>query len=374
MNSLHTGMNKPCPDVARLIDHLKGNHTLSVPPLMEFLVDDIAIKRVLEQVFDRPWVSPGPDRASQTAYLDNVIFFWRELGYDYVRLEMALPFPSRSVSTENTASSNGEQRSWVDESHGWITSWDDLETYPFPDVKNFDFFAFEYLTSHMPEGMGLIASHGGGIMERTSWILSMENLCYLLADDPALVKAVVDRIGNLQLKFYEQILDLPNIAAIFPGDDMGFRTATLISPRDLRRYFLPWHKRIAEKVHQKGLPYFLHSCGNLRRIMDDLIDDVHIDGKHSYEDAIMPVEEFYSIYAERIAVIGGMDMHFLSTAAPDAVRNKVRQLVRDCSSKGRYAIGSGNSIADYVPLENFMALVSEVNKLKEADARGINDL
>ena len=48
---------------------------------------------------------------------------------------------------------------------------------------------------------------------------------------------------------------------------------------------------------------FLHSCGNLAGIMDELIDEVKIDGKHSFEDAIIPAEEFQRKYGDRVTVL-----------------------------------------------------------------------
>ena len=142
----------------------------------------------------------------------------------------------------------------------------------------------------------MITCHGGGVYEHLSWIMSYEGLCMALYDQPDLVKAVADRIGGLLVQFYEHLLGLDRVIAIFQGDDMGFRTGTLISPDALRRYCLPWQARLAAMAHAKGLPYFLHSCGNLRDIMDDLIDVVRIDGKHSYENAIIPAPEFQKAY------------------------------------------------------------------------------
>lgn len=358
------GLEKPSPDINRLMDHLMDRKKLSVPPLVEFLVDNSIIKQFTGEVLGRKWVDPGSDHDSQGVYLDNVIAFWRELGYDYIRLELALPFPGKSDAAQNTAGKDTGMRSWVDEKNGAITSWHDFEEYPFPDISQFDFFPFEYLNAHIPEGMGLIFSHGGGVFERTSWIFSMEQLCYCLVDTPDLVRAVADRVGALQNKFYQHILDFEHIAAIFPGDDMGFKTSTLISPGDLHRYFLPWHKRNAALAHQKGIPYFLHSCGNVLKIMEDLIEDIKIDGKHSFEDGIISVQQFQERFNGRIAVLGGMDMHFLSTASPDEVRKRTRALIETCGGRERYAVGSGNSIADYVPLENYLAMVREVNQFR----------
>ena len=140
---------------------------------------------------------------------------------------------------------------------------------------------------------------------------------------------------------------------------MGFKTATLVPPDALRRYTLPWHKRYAAMAHAKGLPYFLHSCGNLAEIMEDLVADVGIDGKHSYEDVIMPVGRFQERWGGRIAVLGGLDINVLSGATPDEVRRATGRLMDECGARGRYAVGSGNSVPSYVPPANYLAMVEE---------------
>jgi uroporphyrinogen decarboxylase len=159
--------------------------------------------------------------------------------------------------------------------------------------------------------------------------------------------------------FYEHLLDLDNLCAVFPGDDLGFKTGPLISPADLRTYILPWHKTFAAMTYDRGLPYFLHSCGQIESIMDDLIDDVRIDGKHSFEDAILPVEDFQARHGGRIAALGGLDVNILSAGSEDDVRRRTRTLLDICGERGRYAVGSGNSIPSYVPVRNYLAMVDE---------------
>jgi uroporphyrinogen decarboxylase len=101
----------------------------------------------------------------------------------------------------------------------------------------------------------------------------------------------------------------------------------------------------------------------LETLIDDLIDDVGIDGKHSYEDAIIPVEKFQERYGEKLAVLGGVDINRLSAGTPDEVRAHTRYLVERCGARGRYAIGSGNSIPSYVPFENYLAMLDEAHEV-----------
>jgi len=96
--------------------------------------------------------------------------------------------------------------------------------------------------------------------------------------------------------------------------------------------------------------------------MEDLIVDVGIDGKHSYEDAIVPVQDFQARYGERIAVLGGLDINILSGKSVSEVRAHVRFLLETCGGRGRYAIGSGNSVPSYVPVENYLAMIEETHR------------
>jgi uroporphyrinogen decarboxylase len=103
----------------------------------------------------------------------------------------------------------------------------------------------------------------------------------------------------------------------------------------------------------------LHSCGNLDTIYADLISTVGIDGKHSFEEAILPVQAFQARYGDRIAVLGGIDVDILASAAPEQVRAKTRFLIETCGARGRYAVGSGNSVPSYIPVENYLSMVDE---------------
>jgi len=356
----HLPITNPRPDGARFIRVLLGQEQATRPPLVEYLVDVVLRKPITTDLLGRTWVDPvAGDKRSLAAYWDNFIAFWHQMGYDFVRYEEGLALPENDLHAADTAAGATGERHWRDMHQGTIRSWQDFETYPWPKVEEHSFANYEYLNNHLPEGMGLIVAHGGGMYEHLSAIFSYEGLCFALFDQPDLVAAVAQRLGELMTQFYRQILDLDRVIALFPGDDMGFRSGTLLAPEHLRQYTLPWHKRFAQMAHAKGLPYFLHSCGNLATILPDLIDDVHIDGKHSYEDAILPVAEFQARYGDRIAVLGGIDVDVLARRSPAEVRAKVRETINACAPHGRYAIGSGNSIPSYIPVENYLAMIDE---------------
>ena len=159
---------------------------------------------------------------------------------------------------------------------------------------------------------------------------------------------------------------MDKVGAVMISDDLGFKTQTLVSPAYLRKYVLPLHKKQAQIIHAAGKPAILHSCGQLESIMEDIIEDVRIDARHSFEDAIMPVTEFKKRYGGRIGILGGFDIDRLCRSTEQEVRDHTRMLLKECGSDGGYALGSGNSIAAYMPIENYLAMIDEAWRLREA--------
>ena len=351
---------KPTPNYQEFIDVVLGKKKPHRVPLVEYSVADSVMRPIITDILHREWVPNDDDPASRKGYLDNYIAFWHGMGYDYVRRERGIPFKIGRIETADTAPGAEENRRWADEHVGAIQNWEDFEQYPWPQARDVDLADLEYLATHLPEGMGLITCHSGGIFEFLSSILSLEGLCIALCEDPALVQAVADKVGNLLVDYYKRLIQLDNLVVLFQGDDMGFRTQTLVPPDALRQYCLPWHKKFAAIAHEQGIPYFLHSCGQVDAIMEDLITDVQIDAKHSFEDVIVPPEAFHAQYGDRIGVLGGLDLNRLVQDTPDDVRRHTRFLMETCGTKGRYAIGSGNSVPNYVPVENYLAMIDEV--------------
>jgi uroporphyrinogen decarboxylase len=175
--------------------------------------------------------------------------------------------------------------------------------------------------------MKFIVMGPGGVLENAIGLTGFDNLCYLLADDPALAEAIFNRVGEGIVAYYRQIAGCDSVGALISNDDWGFKTQTMLSPADMRRYVFPWHRRIVETGHAAGKPVILHSCGNLESVMEDVIE-MGYDGKHSYEDAIQP-----------------------------AVFRRSRAMLMKTGGEG-YALGSGNSIPSYVPHENYFAMVA----------------
>jgi len=349
------------PDFERFIDCIMRRGTPDRVHYVELFLD-VQIKDV---ICERYGIFPSIDPEDHLSVMKREVAIQRFLGYDYVRCGIDdLIMPLRSSKTDDTAALPKTQgRSYIDEHVGPITNWDEFEQYPWPDPEKISARSCEWYAENLPDDMCIIG--GGGFAhfaEYINWLMGYETLCYALYDQRDLVKAIADRLLDLFEHIAELFLAVDRVKIMWGSDDMGFRTGTMISPDDMREFVLPGHKRMAELSHTAGRPYLLHACGNLCQIMDDLIDDVKIDAKHSFEDTIEDVIEDKSLYGDKIALLGGIDVDFLCRASEEDVRERVRRTLEACMPGGGYCLGSGNSVANYIPVDNYLAMMDEGRK------------
>jgi uroporphyrinogen decarboxylase len=284
------------------------------------------------------------------------------LGYDYVTCGLEnMEMPTAGLLIEDTADlKRSGGRNYLDEHRGPITSWEEFKHYPWPDPAKADTRKLDWYSEHLPEGMCILSTGlFGHFAEYLNWLMGYETLCYALFDQRDLVQAIADKIMELSIATLKRTLQFERVKIVWGSDDMGFRSSTLISPADLREFVLPGHKLMAQMCHAAGRPYILHSCGNLSTILPDLIDDVQIDARHSFEDVIQPVTAAKQQYGDRIALLGGIDLDFLCRASEPQVRARVRETLAQCMPGSGYCLGTGNSVANYIQLENYLAMLDE---------------
>ena len=98
--------------------------------------------------------------------------------------------------------------------------------------------------------------------------------------------------------------------------------------------------------------------------MDDVIDNMKYDAKHSFEDTIEPVEDAYERWGSRIAILGGIDVDFICRSSTEQIKKRCIAMLERTAGRGGYALGTGNSVPEYVPDEKFLTLVETVNEMR----------
>ncbi len=327
-------------------------------PLYEHHIDAPFIAKALGKEVDK---GDGSPRALEE-YFSTVTNFWKTHTYDAFDYEAAIC----DIFPDHGAILGGRD--------GPIQSREDFEKFPWQEIPGI--FKRTYapqldaIRKVMPPGMKAYGGCGYGIFEASEDLVGYEALCVMIFDDPELVRDLFVKIGDLYVELWTWLLD--HYADLFVfcrmGDDLGYNSSMMLSPETVREHIIPQHKRVVDLVHSRGKKFLLHSCGCIFPVMEDFINFVGIDAKHSNEDTIAPYDEWIKKYNDRIGLFGGIDMNHLIQKKPDDVYNFVlEEGTRFRKMAKGYGLGSGNSIPDYVPVEGFLAMVEAAKTIRAAE-------
>lgn len=302
------------------------------------------------------------DERVKTAFMGKIIEdmkgeveFWISAGYDYMPLWTVTLIDRAMQITKfeyNVYDKEAQERGWMIEGKGNITSMEEFERFQWPRAEDALFMLFEEAEKVVPPEMKVIANISG-IFELTSQCMGLETFSISMIENPELVKAMTDKIGNLQVEIVKRALEFDCVGAIWIGDDIAYSTSLLVSPEHLRQYIFPWHKRMAEVAKTKNLPVLYHSDGDLTKVMGDLLD-CGINALHPIEPKALDIKEMKKKYQGRLCLIGNIDLIYtLTRGTPEEVEAEVKQIIKEVAPGGGYCVSSANSVTDYVPLENF---------------------
>ncbi|MCP4141787.1 MAG: hypothetical protein GY755_16190 [Chloroflexi bacterium] len=343
------------------------NHILAVMenkrpkrlPLYEHKISPLVMEEIQGESFAE--LEQGDD-SDLDEFFRQYSRFYKEMTYDTVSFEVTL---TRSLPGHGAIYGGME---------GPIQNREDFEKYPWDELEE-RYYAvadrkFAALCKSLPEGMKAFGGIGNGVFEISEDLVGFEKMAYMMADDPELFAELFARIGDLFVALWERFLKnySEHFAVCRFGDDLGFKTSTLVSPKTIRQHIIPQYARIISRIKKAGKPFIWHSCGKIFTVMDDVIA-LGIDGKHSNEDTIASFDEWITRYGEKIALLGGIDVDILCQNTPESIFDLVVEKATQYRGMANgYALGSGNSIPEYVPAEGYLAMVKAAQHIRQQEA------
>ncbi len=152
--------------------------------------------------------------------------------------------------------------------------------------------------------------------------------------------------------------------AFVSGTDFGTQRGPFISPKSFRELYMPFYKRINEKIHSlTKWKTFIHSCGGIYPLIPLMIEcgfDILNPVQCSAEgmDARRLKREFgkYLVFWG-----GGVDtQRTLPFGTPDEVYKEVRERIEIFNEDGGYVFNSIHNVQSNVPTENILAMFQAI--------------
>ncbi|HOK79600.1 MAG TPA: uroporphyrinogen decarboxylase family protein [bacterium] len=333
------------PDFENLKNTLLWKKNYRVPN-MEFVID----REIKEAYLKREVVT-----------LEDEIDFRHRAGYDYIWISKGMIDPAGTVNKEFVSDDPAKHfkgkdtRVWAEEHTGIIETKQDIENYPWPDIDKMDFSEFEKAGELLPEGMKVFGVCGK-IFVATWMLFGFENFVIAAIEQPELVDELINTIGEIQVRACKKMIEFDCVGGIWVPDDIAYRTGTVMPPEWLKEKIFPFYKSMGKMIRKADKLFLYHSDGNLLKMLDIIID-TGFNGLHPIEPESMDISDVRKRVGKKLALIGNVCVHTLATGTKQDIINLTMERIEKYGKEGGYAVGSSNSIPNYVPIENYLAML-----------------
>jgi uroporphyrinogen decarboxylase len=207
------------------------------------------------------------------------------------------------------------------------------------------------------QGAWIQASLWFGFDVTHSWIVGTERILFALIENPEWVKEMFNHLLEVQLQMLDRVWEAGlHFDSIWWPDDMGYKGHQFFSVDMYRNLLKPVHQRAIDWAHQKGIPAHLHSCGDIRPLIPELLD-IGLDALNPLEvKAGMDPLQLKAEYGDRLVLHGGINAVLWND--PEAIRAEMERVIATLKENGGDIFSSDHSVPSSVSLNDFRTIVN----------------
>jgi len=238
----------------------------------------------------------------------------------------------------------------------------DLQGYRFPNPLDERFFSDIPQRIEAQGDRYRVFCLGFSLFERAWTLRGLEDLYMDFVENPAFVHELLGAIADYNIAQVQKALEF-DIDAVYFGDDWGQQHGLLMGCSLWKEFLFPVLKRMYRVVKDAGKTVFIHSCGDVDELFDDLVS-IGLGVFNPFQPEVMDVAEIMGRYRGRLAFWGGVStQRTMPYGSVDDVRAEVRKMA-ELGRDGGYILSPSHALEGDVPLENLLALIEEAKRLR----------
>lgn len=348
------------PDINRLLATLRGEKTDRVPH-MEILIEDAHVTRLLGRaagntlaVAGEPGKGNAASEGARPMHAADYIELCRVLGQDVIILE-ALWTPMKHVRRDGSTGLITD-RSIKDRADRDRIIWPGED-----ELRERLQYVREYVTAARGTGIG-VALAGFSIFQTLyEFVIGLHDCMILLMEDREFFEELMSRSAD----YYERLVSCAVQAGVdffYPADDFAFKTGLLVKPTLFEEIWRPHYDRILAPIRDAGRPILFHSDGKIDAAIEMLVE-MGVNGVTPMDPSGIDFRDYKKRYGKRLTLHGNIDITWpLVQGSPADVERDVRDHMEALKPDGRWIAGSAHSIVNYIPYENFTAMINAIHR------------
>ena len=233
-------------------------------------------------------------------------------------------------------------------------------------IKDAGRIRWKFLQENWPQwrerGSWIMPSGWFGFDVTHNFVLGTEPTLIALATDPEWIVDIWQSQLDLQLFLFDEIWNAGyEFDALRWPDDMGYKLSQFFSMDMYRELLKPIHQQAIDWAHAKNIPAYLHSCGDIRPFIPELVE-MGLDGLNPLEvKAGVDPLEVKKQYGDRLLLHGGFDALLWNDV--DKMEETVRKWVPTLKEQGGFIFATDHTTPSNVSLQDFKRIVDVVKEV-----------
>jgi uroporphyrinogen-III decarboxylase len=358
MLELHPFEGKP--DKNRIMACIRGEATDRVPNF-EILIEDEHVTKLLgREAGNTLGVGGDPAKGSEAAegtrpmFPKDYIELCRMIGQDAIALE-AFWTPLKRERPDGTIGPITDRS---------IRTREDVETIIWPGEEEIEErlrYVREYVDAARGTDIGVIFCGFAIFQTLYEFVIGMNDCFIMMLEDPDLFSSLISKSAD----YYEALVRraiAEGVDVLFAADDFAFKSGLLVQPELLKDLWQPHFDRILAPAREARMPIIFHSDGKVDEAVEMLLD-MGIQMLTPMDPSGIDYADFKKRYGSRVSLHGNIDITYpLVKGTPEDVRRDVKAHMDAMKPGGRWMAGSSHSIVNYIPHENFVAMINAIHE------------
>ncbi len=194
-------------------------------------------------------------------------------------------------------------------------------------------------------------------------LLGFENLADAIYNEPELLVEAIEAADAFWTKLGLKLIEA-GCTALYVANDMGMNGSLLISPAQMREFFLPSLRKQVKTWKDAGGKVLLHSCGNIDAILEELAD-TGIDAINNIQvRAGMNLASVKARIGDRVTIVGNVDAtDIMCQSDKTLIADAIAEVIKTAGHDGGLIIATDHSFHEGIPSENVIYFLEKAKVL-----------